>query len=337
MKATFISEETWEAALPITRLTLSPDLQIRVFQKHSSGLVIRDDIVEDYRELLAEEVELGPLEVIEEVDSEGNTTGRILLADGFHRFEAHRRLGHETVACRIRRGDELAALLLAAHTNGGRGLQYGLVDRRKVASMVLRALAKRDVTWSDTQIAQLTGIHRTTVAQVRADLSSRFSLPINRQVMRNGNQMYTMMPGKSPSYQHDPLLDELPDADKSYEPQRSSQAATAPRYTPSYPKRQNRRAPEPRLSPPQPSIYPDRGRDEYAQPNTTMDVTQSLQGILATLNSAAITDEMAFIFSWRDFRGGEPDRQGVINHTMPASLLPVEVRAALLRWLQPDE
>jgi ParB-like chromosome segregation protein Spo0J len=66
---------------------------------------------------------MNPLKVVEEIDDDAQPTGRFLLADGYHRYQAHQQLGHKTVCCRIREGDELTALLLAARENGGRGWQ----------------------------------------------------------------------------------------------------------------------------------------------------------------------------------------------------------------------
>jgi hypothetical protein len=86
-----ISSVTREDDLPLTALTLSSDFQVRFLPVHES-LLIRENAVEDYRELLSENVDLGPLEVVEEINQEEQPTGRFLLADGYHRWEAHRRL-----------------------------------------------------------------------------------------------------------------------------------------------------------------------------------------------------------------------------------------------------
>lgn len=136
-----ISAETREEQIRLERLTLLPDLQLRCCVPELNRLQVHDKIVEDYRELLAEGTDLGLLEAVEELDPAGETTGRLLLADGFHRWEAHRQLHHETVLCRIRPGTLLTGVLLAAKLNGGRGLQFTRADRIRVAEQLLKGLA----------------------------------------------------------------------------------------------------------------------------------------------------------------------------------------------------
>jgi hypothetical protein len=331
----FISEDVWEADLAIDRLTISADLQVRELQKDSTGLLIRNDIVEDYRELLAEDVELGSLEVIEEVDAEGQVTGRLLLADGFHRVEAHRRLRRETVHCRVRRGTVFTALLLAAQSNGGRGLQYTLADRCKVAERLLEALAEQNLTWSDTQIAQLARIHRTTVAKIRASLTAQRPLPATRQVVRNG-AVYPMTPARPASYRYDALLDSMPFAEGVVEPPIPGKPLKKPARPRPHPGNQRPGSAATYHPPSWPIPFEER-RATPTTANTVSIEPHQVDDMLAGLHSDASAEGVHFIIGWRLFRAGAPHAQGVANHTLPASQLPADVRTALLYWLQSNE
>jgi hypothetical protein len=64
---------------------------------------------------------------------------------------------------------------------------------------------------------------------------------------------------------------------------------------------------------------------------------QSVHDMLDVLSSDANTQGVSFIVGWRQFRVGSPPVPGVINHTLPASQVPAEVRTALLNWLLSDE
>jgi hypothetical protein len=186
-----------EAELPLSAITRQEALHVRELQQFGK-LQVRPDIVEDYRQLYEEDRDLGLLTVVEEVD-DGEKTGRYLLADGYHRSEARLRLAQQypddprwkTVRCLVYIGDVFTGLLLAIQKNSGHGLHFGLADRKKAAEKLLRALGKRGVTWSDVKVAQLSGLSRGTIAKVREDLNSRFTLPVAREVHRN-DQVYPM-------------------------------------------------------------------------------------------------------------------------------------------------
>lgn len=327
---TLIPAETWEEDIRLAKITLDRGLQVRYIGPSASGAFFREDVVQDYRDLLEEGVDLGLLELVQELDAEQQETGRLLLADGFHRLEAHRRIGYETVCCRLRRGDFLTALLIGTHLNGGRGLQFTLPDRRHVAEMLLQALGERGLTWSDAKIARHAGIHRRTVAKVRSELSSRFRLPQERQVLRGGQQVYTMTPGQQSEYRHDDLLDELPGADERIE-------------LPAQPRSTIRKT---NVSSPQPTLKklphgevssvqaPLGGKPPALAAMDLLEIEQQkFADALRQTNDAPPSDGITFILEWRRFAAGHPQEQGVENHITPSHRLPDDVRATLLAWL----
>jgi len=118
------------------------------------------------------------LAVVKEIDETGMPTGRLLLADGFLRAEALHQLGRVEAVCTIYTGDIFTANLIAAHGNGGRGLQFELYERKHTARRLLIDLAKQEAAWSIQEIADLTGLDRATVRELSQDLKHRGGLAI---------------------------------------------------------------------------------------------------------------------------------------------------------------
>jgi hypothetical protein len=211
-----------EANLPLATIYRHPDLQVRMLQPFGN-VHVQQDVVSNYRQLIEEDNDLGSLSIVEEVGNDEQLTGRMLLADGYHRFEAMKQLGHESAPCKIYRGSWFTAILLAARENGGRGLQFSLSDRKKVAEQILIGLAKQGVRWSDREIANWAGLDRATVAKVREELQQRRDVGIPDEIEVHGSdgRVYTITPptprprwNPYQEYQFDELLDNLPNADK---------------------------------------------------------------------------------------------------------------------------
>jgi hypothetical protein len=215
----YIPENFYEATLPLSALYRDPALQVRTLAPFGK-LQIRPEIITHYRELYEDGKDLGPLAVVEEIDETGAPTNRLLLADGHHRFEALKQLGRATVPCKVYRGDEFTAVLLAARENGGRGLSFDPYNRKHVVRRLLITLAEQGTTWSNQEIADHVGVDYATVRTVRADLKksrgwdildafdeptlARRTLPPDERPRWNPNQGYIQ----------DPLLDNLPGADE---------------------------------------------------------------------------------------------------------------------------
>lgn len=342
----FISSDIHEAEIRLMELTLAPDFQVRsLVQSPHHRLQVIDGVVQEYRELLEDGVDLGPLEVVEEVVitpdtplKDCPTTGRLILVDGFHRWAAHRRLGREMVRCRIRRGDELTALLLAAQSNAARGLRYTHADKVKIIEMFLAALAERQITWSDVQLARHVGVHRRTVAKVRENISSRLNIPKERQVLRNGTS-YTITPPQSAGYIPDEDLDGLPGSDETIPWPRSK--TSRPSHSRQQPPGRQQSASSERKPPPtylgrrsdERIIEPDRSREL----STTLGSPQALSDHLPFLDTLDLnTDGLGFALSWREIHAGQVRTQGVANQRTPASRLPEYVRVGLRRWLEEE-
>ena len=97
--------------------------------------------------------------------------------DGFHRIDAARRIGRETINADIREGGRRDALLLAASANATHGLRRTQADKRKSVETLLRD--PEWSRWSDREIGEPTKLspyhdaqgsrytHRTAIANSR--------------------------------------------------------------------------------------------------------------------------------------------------------------------------
>lgn len=90
------------------------------------------------------------------------------LADGFHRVEAHRQAGRETIAARVTVGTLRDAVLAACGANAAHGLRRSNADKRRA---VLRLLEDPEWSrWSDREIARRCGVTHPFVANLRREL-----------------------------------------------------------------------------------------------------------------------------------------------------------------------
>ena len=107
--------------------------------------------------------------------------------DGFHRIDAARRIGRETIDADIREGGRRDALLLAASANATHGLRRTQGDKRKSVETLLRD--PEWSRWSDREIGKACSVDHKTVGRVRRELTGEF--PSERVVAyrdRHGNQ-----------------------------------------------------------------------------------------------------------------------------------------------------
>jgi hypothetical protein len=98
---------------------------------------------------------------------------QLLLSEGFHRLEAHRRSGQPHIAAEVRDGSEVEAKLNAMASNQGHGLKRTNEDKRRAIAEVLSI--KPD--WSDTAIGKHLGVDHKTVGDERAIMERRREIP----------------------------------------------------------------------------------------------------------------------------------------------------------------
>lgn len=119
-----------------------------------------DSKVLEYAELLKEEIELPPVEVIYDGMD-------YWLWDGFHRYQAHRQIKSESIPVKIAKGSKRDAVWLSFSANKKHGIQRTTDAIRKIILKI-----DSDSKWSektDEQIAQHVGCTRQYVSRIRGE------------------------------------------------------------------------------------------------------------------------------------------------------------------------
>jgi hypothetical protein len=94
------------------------------------------------------------------------------LGDGFHRVEAKRKIGHETIIAEIREGSSRDAILHGAGSNSSHGLRRTQADKRRAVERLLKD--PEWARWSDRKIAEIAKVDHKTVGTIRRELTGEF-------------------------------------------------------------------------------------------------------------------------------------------------------------------
>jgi ParB-like nuclease domain len=94
------------------------------------------------------------------------------LAEGFHRVEAARKIGRETINAEIREGSARDAILYGAGANATHGLRRTQADKRRAIERLLKD--PEWARWSDRKIAEHAKVDHKTVAVIRRQLAGEF-------------------------------------------------------------------------------------------------------------------------------------------------------------------
>lgn len=153
-------------SLPLTAIRIDADTQSRA--------AINDEAVADYELALIECATMPPVKVFFDGVSH-------ILADGFHRYFAHQRVGFKEIECDVTAGTADDARLYAYGANQAHGLRRTNADKQK---SVVGVLALRP-EWSDRAIARHVGVSDRMVNGIRA-ASANLSQMHTRTVERGG-------------------------------------------------------------------------------------------------------------------------------------------------------
>lgn len=138
----------------MTRLSIE---RIRIDGGTQARVSIDEDAVASYAENLHE---LPPIDVYHDGTNHW-------LADGFHRFLAHKRSGAKTIDCNVHKGTNRDALLHACGANAQHGLRRSREDKRKAVGILLHDEEWR--SWPDAKVAQACAVSREFVNRVRTE------------------------------------------------------------------------------------------------------------------------------------------------------------------------
>jgi hypothetical protein len=119
---------------------------------------INEDVVNDYSELLLDDVQFPPIVVF-------NDGANYWLVDGFHRFHANKKAGFLDIEAEVHNGTRRDAVLWSVGANSVHGLRRTNEDKRKAVLTLLNDLEWSE--WSDSEIARHCHVSHVYVGRVK--------------------------------------------------------------------------------------------------------------------------------------------------------------------------
>lgn len=123
---------------------------------------INQEVVSEYAEVLESGKELPAIKVY-------NDGIYNWVADGFHRFFAHKKLNRLEIECEVVTGTLRDAVLFSVGANDDHGLRRSNEDKRKAVMTLLDDLEWSD--WSDGEIARRCNVSTMTVGRIKKSLN----------------------------------------------------------------------------------------------------------------------------------------------------------------------
>ena len=142
--------------IPVAEIVASVDTQMRV-------VGIDSGTVASYAEDMKAGSTFPPIRVYHD-------GGAYHLADGFHRVEAARQIGVETILAEVLQGTSRDAILATCAANATHGLRRTNEDKRRAITAMLQD--PEWAKWSDRAIATRCAVDHKSVAKVRRELTA---------------------------------------------------------------------------------------------------------------------------------------------------------------------
>ena len=155
---------------------------------------ISNATVEEYSEAVLEGAKFPPVDVF--FDGVENW-----LADGFHRYHAHKRAKVTDIAATVHNGSKDDALVFALGANRANGLRRTNEDKRKCVCIAL----ERWPEWSDRRIAEVCGVAHTFVGKQRLHMVAT-DTTVTERIGKDG----VKQPATKPKAEIPPHPDDLP-------------------------------------------------------------------------------------------------------------------------------
>ena len=134
------------------------------------------------------------------------------LADGFHRYMAHKQNGAAEIECDIKTGTLEDAKLWAYGANRNRGLSMSREDIRRVIKLMLEH--PEWGKWTNTAIAKHVGVSSMTVGRIQAAMTYEAEAePAIKKFVKNGKvqEMNTKKSGRPKKQQAPEVAQEEPE------------------------------------------------------------------------------------------------------------------------------
>lgn len=136
--------------IPLDKITIDGGTQARA--------ALNEDVVAEYAEAIIGGANMPPVVVFQDGK-------KFWLADGFHRYHAHRKARAAAVDAEVRTGTRRDAILHSVGANAAHGLRRTNADKRCAVQTLLSD--KEWGTWSDRHIADACGVSHPFVAALR--------------------------------------------------------------------------------------------------------------------------------------------------------------------------
>lgn len=151
---------------------------IRIDGGTQSRVAIDNGTVSEYAEAISDGIEFPAVVVFHD-------GADYWLADGFHRYHAHKQAGKASILADIKNGTMRNAVLFSLGANETHGLRRTNADKRKAVQTLLNDAEW--VQWSDRRIAEACGVSHELVRQMREAICQPLTdaSPV-RTVERNG-------------------------------------------------------------------------------------------------------------------------------------------------------
>ena len=155
--------------------------KIRIDCGTQARLKIDERVVSEYCEAIKAGAVFPPVTIF----SDGTS---YYLADGFHRYFAHKAAGAPGVECEVINGTLREAILHSLGANGSHGLQRSNADKRNVVIIMLKDIEWSD--WSDREIAKHCHVSAMLVGNIRKELG----MTKDATKFERGGKTHTMKP-----------------------------------------------------------------------------------------------------------------------------------------------
>lgn len=122
---------------------------------------ICQETVDEYAQEMQEGAIFPPIELVED--------GILyFIADGYHRYEAAKKLDKGFIEANVRQGSVRDAILIGLSSNHNHGLRLTIDDRRKMVRLLLEDAEWRN--WSNAEIAKKCSCSAELVAKIRTSM-----------------------------------------------------------------------------------------------------------------------------------------------------------------------
>jgi len=159
-------------------MTHLPIEKIRIDGGTQPRAEINEKMVEEYASLLSEKVLMPP--VIVYFDGK-----EYWLADGFHRYFSHKKLGLTEMLVDIRNGTLREAQLFSKTANKGRGMSMSAKDNQYIVLSMVND--KEWGQWSNKAIADWVGVSAMTVGRIKK--KANVQQPTKKKTIRKGKEV----------------------------------------------------------------------------------------------------------------------------------------------------